>query len=968
MENIKSDLIDENLYSRQLYVLGHDAMHKMNNTNILISGMNGLGCEIAKNIILGGIKNIVLHDTINCSFDDLSSNFYLNKTNIEKNRIIESLHYYKQLNNNVNVSSYDKYLEEEYIKQFSVVVLVDYKIDELIRINNITHKYNIKFISTTSIGLVFQIFNDFCEHSVYDTDGEQIKTGFIQNITQDDKGIITCYEDHNISTDTIIKLNNINGMEELNGNEFEIEYINTKSFRIKKNTVELSTYISGGTFTQVKQSKLLNFKSMSTSLNNPEFMIINYLNFDRHLTLHACWRALDDCNYKTTNLYQYAKKYYEDINENDVNKFIHCVNGKLSPIDSICGGFVAQEIIKACSGKYTPIYQWLYYDAFECLPPNYENLDILLENTRYDGQIKIFGNEFQQKLALQTYFVVGAGAIGCELLKNMAQIGLGNIIVTDMDIIEKSNLSRQFLFRNSDIGKLKAEVASNAIKHMNPDIKIYFHEHKVCPETKHIYNETFFETIDGVANALDNIEARKYVDSLCLLHCKPLLESGTLGTKGNTQVIIPYLTETYSSSADPPEQEIPLCTLKNFPYKIDHTIQWARDVFEGEFYNAPNYAKNYIDNMSYIDKLEQNQKIEIIESIIDVLCNKPTNYNECIIKAYNKWHKYYRDNIYLLLKQFPLDSKTNNGDMFWSGIKKAPNVIDFDVNNDLHIEYVYYMANLYAYMYKINIDNDIKNVQILLSNIKSPNLPIIKQSDNDNNDNNDIINSLLSKLPNVTEVISINSIEFEKDCDTNYHIDFITTAANMRNLNYGINMTNKYETKGIAGKIIPAIATTTSIVAGLSVLELYKLVQKFDDIERYNNNFLNLALPYIGNADPIKCKIDKFNDYKFTIWDKYTIKSQDITDINGATLRNLINYMENKYNFKIDMLTIDNFILYCTFGDKHKMNERLNDTISNIYENQFNKKIIDSIYITMSIEQEIDDENDLMMPPIKYMC
>ena len=64
-----------------------------------------------------------------------------------------------------------------------------------------------------------------------------------------------------------------------------------------------------------------------------------------------------------------------------------------------------------------------------------------------------------------------------------------------------------------------------------------------------------------------------YMDRRCVYYRKPLLESGTLGTKGNVQVVIPHLTESYSSSQDPPEKSIPVCTLKNFPYEIEHTIQ-----------------------------------------------------------------------------------------------------------------------------------------------------------------------------------------------------------------------------------------------------------------------------------------------------------------------------------------------------------------------------------------------------------
>ena len=60
-----------------------------------------------------------------------------------------------------------------------------------------------------------------------------------------------------------------------------------------------------------------------------------------------------------------------------------------------------------------------------------------------------------------------------------------------------------------------------------------------------------------------------------------MVDSGTLGTKANSQVVIPFETESYGSSRDPPEESIPICTLKNFPNKIEHTIQWARDLFEG---------------------------------------------------------------------------------------------------------------------------------------------------------------------------------------------------------------------------------------------------------------------------------------------------------------------------------------------------------------------------------------------------
>jgi ubiquitin-activating enzyme E1 len=121
----------------------------------------------------------------------------------------------------------------------------------------------------------------------------------------------------------------------------------------------------------------------------------------------------------------------------------------------------------------------------------------------------------------------------------------GKLIITDMDTIEKSNLNRQFLFRPWDVQKLKSDTAAAACRSMNPDINIESHQNRVGTETEDIYGDEFFESIDGVANALDNVQARLYMDNRCVFYCKPLLESGTLGTKGNTQVCLNPTTPSH---------------------------------------------------------------------------------------------------------------------------------------------------------------------------------------------------------------------------------------------------------------------------------------------------------------------------------------------------------------------------------------------------------------------------------------
>lgn len=87
-----------------------------------------------------------------------------------------------------------------------------------------------------------------------------------------------------------------------------------------------------------------------------------------------------------------------------------------------------------------------------------------------------------------------------------------------------------------------------------------------------------------VCTALDNIQARLYIDQRCMFYHLPMLESGTLGTKGSTQVIVPRITENYGASRDPvDEKSIPICTLKFYPNLIEHTLQWGRELFEEYF-------------------------------------------------------------------------------------------------------------------------------------------------------------------------------------------------------------------------------------------------------------------------------------------------------------------------------------------------------------------------------------------------
>ena len=258
----------------------------------------------------------------------------------------------------------------------------------------------------------------------------------------------------------------------------------------------------------------------------------------------------------------------------------------LCPMTAIFGGIVGQEVVKAATGKFHPICQGFYFDAFECLPNNELPLEAEFANPqaagRYEGQVSVFGRTFQARLEALRVFLVGSGALGCEFLKNLALMGVATapdaavtppakVTVTDDDIIEKSNLSRQFLFRNHDVGQSKSLSAVRASTRMNPAFKAVALQDRVSPDTENVFDANFWQSLDVVVNALDNVKARLYVDRQCVFYGKPLLESGTLGTKCNTQMVIPHLTENYGASRDAPEKEAPQCAVHNFPHNIDRT-------------------------------------------------------------------------------------------------------------------------------------------------------------------------------------------------------------------------------------------------------------------------------------------------------------------------------------------------------------------------------------------------------------
>lgn len=999
--------IDEGLYSRQLYVLGHDAMRKMGKSNVLISGMKGLGVEVAKNVILGGVKSVTIHDTETAQLGELSSQFFLTEEDVGKNRAEACLARLAELNSYVPVTVHTLPLTEDYIAQFQVVVLTNSSLEEQLMVGGYTHDKGIKLIIADTRGLFGQIFCDFGkDFVVVDNDGETPVSCMISAVTQDKECVVTCLEEtrHSFQTGDFVTFTEVEGMTELNGCEpREITYLGPYTFSIG-DTSGLSSYIRGGIATQVKMPETLQFKSLQQSMEEPEFQLTDFGKMMRPAQLHIAFQTLHAYKAKygsvpgpynkedAAKFLELAKEVNEKakakVNELDEKVFTwlaYLASGDVAPMQSVIGSITAQEVMKACTGKFSPIFQWLYFDSLESLKEGNIELpeaDVKPCGSRYDGQAVVFGREFQKQLGDLKYFLVGAGAIGCEMLKNYAMMGVscgadGKVFVTDMDSIEKSNLNRQFLFRPGDVQQMKSVVAARAIKHMNPAINVIAHQNRVGPETEETYDDTFFEALDGVANALDNVDARNYMDRRCVYYHKPLLESGTLGTKGNTQVVLPHKTESYSSTQDPPDKQIPICTLKNFPNEIHHTLQWARDTFEGLFVQPAQNVCQYAGDSKFIAKtLKQTgmQSMEILTQLKTSIVNQPKSFDDCIRWARDQFQEYYHNSIAQLLFNFPADHVTTSGQPFWSGPKRCPKPIIFDPTESLHMDFIVSTSILYAKIYGIKPNEDRQYIHDTVNKIKLPEFvpksgvkidttdAEAAASANANADENE----LQEVADSIPPPITMYPEEFEKDDDTNYHMDFIVSASNLRATNYGITQADKHKSKLIAGRIIPAIATTTSLVVGLVCLEMYKLINKNEKIGTYKNGFINLALPFFAFTEPVPAPKKKYNDQEFTLWDRFEIDGRK-EDGSEMTMQEMIDYFKNTHNLEITMLTQGVSMLFSFFMSPDKKKERLAMACSEVVQKVSKKKIPSYVNnLVFEICCDNADGEDVEVPYIKY--
>jgi len=786
------------------------------------------------------------------------------------------------------------------------------------------------------------------------------------------------------------------------------------TLRVATDTSKMNAFQGSAYIEVVKKHEIMHFKPLAEKIRNPGEMVVTDWSkpgSERQglLAYRALWSIADGDFDKLPRVHNAAdatafvermRKLNEEaglvdaVAEQYGRIFSMTAACELPPVVTFMGGVVCQEALKACSGKYTPVNQWMFYDAQEALPDKYEEMpesEFVADpdNKKYGKVVGVVGRELHNKLMNLKVFVVGAGAIGCEVLKTLAQMGIatgkdGMIHLTDLDSIERSNLSRQFLFRSGDVGKLKSETAVRAIERMYPGIHMKAMSARVGPETEDIFTDEFFRSLDCVVTALDNVKARRYIDSRCVDACRPLLDSGTLGPKGSTQDVVPHLTESYSSSNDPPEPTIPFCILHNFPNAIEHTIEWARDKFHGLFVSEAEVINNYASKgTGFVETLDENMtvRMESVKTLYhDLVEAKPTTIEDCVRWARILFEDFFVNTIKKLLFSFPPDAVTAEGVLFWLPPKKCPIPLEFDAKNDEHREFIEAAANLRAFNFGIAQKRKMtaEYVEATVAKMELPvfvgttkqtldehgNLKESEAKDDSDFDTEKMIEAIVGKLPEAKTLGDhpVNPVEFEKDDDKNYHIAFIKACSNLRAMNYHIPTIDFQRTKFIAGRIIPAMISTTAVVSGLQCTELVKIVQK-KPLECYRSAFVNLALPLFAFSEPIACPVQTVREgWTFTMWDKLRVEGD-------ITLGELCKLFETKYKVNVDMVSCGTAMIFSSFlrGDRRK--QRLGMRVTEAFKEVAKEDIPPEVKVLPLILacSDMESGEDLEIPTVDYI-
>ncbi|ORC86429.1 ubiquitin-activating enzyme [Trypanosoma theileri] len=433
-------------------------------------------------------------------------------------------------------------------------------------------------------------------------------------------------------------------------------------------------------------------------------------------------------------------------------------------------------------------------------------------------------NSTDSLLLNRRLLLVGAGGIGCELLKVLVLRGFTAIDIVDLDTIDATNLNRQFLFEREDVGASKALTARAAILRWftcestctstRPIPVIHAHHANIKDST---YDETFFRQFALVLNALDNVGARQHVNRMCMRAEVPLIESGTMGYNGQVQPIVRGRFECYDCHPKSAQQQtVAVCTIHARPTTMVHCVHYAKELYERLFGDG---------------QREQEDELGFVEILLDQQKQKQQEKQKQRDEKKEEEEENQR-NI------------NNIEDLRNTAIALADCLFREKISELLA------MKSVWATTPPVPLDKEI--VQDVAEQIKRDEL---ENSVSDTSRDNAISlkETIALFIHSFVRCAQRNTrIPFKKEDDDT--VDFIAAVSNLRAYVFHIVPPHSVEEiRSIAGAIVPAIATTNAVVAA-AVVQQALCVLAAEEAEKTSSrsSYASPQMVYVRRAPQIR--------------------------------------------------------------------------------------------------------------------
>jgi len=413
---------------------------------------------------------------------------------------------------------------------------------------------------------------------------------------------------------------------------------------------------------------------------------------------------------------------------------------------------------------------------------------------------RALGAELFGQVQRSKVLMVGAGGIGCELLKDLVMAGFERHIevprvvfllqylsliaspqIVDLDTIDLSNLNRQFLFQKQHISKSKAHIARESALRFNPKANILSH-HMSIMDTK--FSPEFIGGFDIVLNALDNLAARRHVNRLCLAAGVPLVESGSAGYLGQVTVIKKGESECFECQPKPVPKTFPVCTIRSTPSAPIHCVVWAKDYLFAQLFgkNADEGEDDSAPVNPDAENAEELKALKVEANALQILRQQigASDFAAAVFK------KVFHADVLRLVSMKDMWKK-----------RAPPSPLDYDALSGPELKHAPASS-----LDDQRVWSTAETFGVFLESLTTLSTRYIGYY---------ALFLLSEKSINVTCICSENKPEWSFDKDDIDMLNFVTATANLRATVYGIEQQSRFTIKSMAGNIIPAIATTNGL-------------------------------------------------------------------------------------------------------------------------------------------------------------